>query len=96
MLRDAEGKVQVWVFTHGDGSIGALYTMPEYRRKGLAKAVLHRHVDRETQRGIPRFCYIEEGNDASAALFSSFGWTRLGGEFGWIYNPAALKREGKA
>ena len=96
MLRDADGKPQVWVFTHGDGSIGALYTMPEYRRKGLAKAVLRRHVARETARGIPRFCYIEEDNGASAALFGSFGWARLPGAFGWNYNSAALSREGKA
>lgn len=26
--------------THADGSIGALYTLPEWRRKGLAKIVV--------------------------------------------------------
>lgn len=88
MLRDAAGAPQVWVMTHGDGSIGALYTQPGYRRRGLAKLVLRRHVQKEEARGVPRYCYIEADNDASRALFEGFGWRALPQELQWVYGEA--------
>jgi predicted GNAT family acetyltransferase len=70
--------------THGDGSIGALWTQPAYRRRGHAMAVLAAHIRKEEARGVPRFCYIEEGNDASMRLFASLGWTPLPWSVYWI------------
>lgn len=41
LVRPIDGGDPVcWVLTHADGSLGALYTLPEWRRKGLAKIVV--------------------------------------------------------
>jgi GNAT superfamily N-acetyltransferase len=40
-----------WAVTHSDGALGSLYTIPEYRRKGLAHLVCARRLneDRRSQ-----------------------------------------------
>ena len=76
---------EVWVMTHGDGSLGALWTQPAFRRRGLAKVVMAEHLAKEEARGVPGFCYIEEGNEASMKLFSSLGWSPLPWTTYWIY-----------
>lgn len=71
--------------THGDGSLGALWTQPTFRRRGLAKVVLANHLAKAEAQGIPSFCYIEDGNTASMKLFESLGWRPLPWVTYWVY-----------
>lgn len=74
-----------WVMTHGDGSVGALWTQPAYRRRGLAKVVLARHLADLAEQGVPGHCYVEEGNDASMRLWEGMGWSTIPFTFYWVY-----------
>lgn len=65
--------------------MGALHTQPAFRRRGLAKVVLAAHLAKYEAQGVPGFCYIEEYNTASIALFESLGWTRMPWNVYWVY-----------
>jgi ribosomal protein S18 acetylase RimI-like enzyme len=78
----------VFVQCHGDGSLGALHTQPAYRRRGLAKVVLAAHLAKYEARGVPGYCYIEEHNTASMALFESLGWARLPWVVYWVFEKS--------
>lgn len=78
----------MFVQCHGDGSLGALHTQPAFRRRGLAKVVLAAHLDKYEKQGVPGFCYIEEYNRPSIALFESLGWTRLPWRVYWVYDKS--------
>lgn len=73
-----------WFMTHGDGSVGALHTMPDYRRRGLAKVLIAKHLGDLEARGVPVYCNVENGNEISAKLWEGLGWTR-GWNATWIY-----------
>jgi GNAT superfamily N-acetyltransferase len=61
---------------HGAGDLGALYTMPEYRRRGLAKKVVQDRLRSIAGMGIEGYVWVVEGNTASMALWRGMGWTR--------------------
>lgn len=71
--------------THGDGSLGALWTQPDYRRRGLAKAIVASHLAEDEARGVPGHCHVEDGNVASMRLWEGLGWTRLSFTSFWVY-----------
>ena len=66
-----------WAATCNDGSIGLLHTEPEFRRQGLAGAVvkellrLHRGLT-----GPPHF-YVDNSNVGSEALCRKMGFIPL-------------------
>ncbi|KAF9154605.1 hypothetical protein BG015_000440 [Linnemannia schmuckeri] len=40
-FRDKKGEMVAWAGTHGDFSIAALHVLPEYRKTGLGRLILH-------------------------------------------------------
>uniref|UniRef100_A0A665W385 Glycine N-acyltransferase-like protein n=1 Tax=Echeneis naucrates TaxID=173247 RepID=A0A665W385_ECHNA len=72
---DAEGKPVSWILTYSSSAIGMLYTLPEHRRKGYAKVLVHAMARRFHAEAYPVFCFIEEENIVSYRLFKSFGFT---------------------
>jgi GNAT superfamily N-acetyltransferase len=62
---DDESGLVAWAMTHGDGSMGFLYTMPHARHKGYAQTVGAALVKRVLEAGEKPFGYIIVGNDAS-------------------------------
>lgn len=73
-----------WVITLADGSTGALYTMPQYRRRGLAKVVVADRLAKCEGMGMPSYCHVEVTNQASERMWEGMGWTR-GHKCQWIY-----------
>lgn len=69
-----------WVMTHSDGDIGALYTLEEYRGKGLAKTLVKHRMkkDQEAGKGVRAHAWTNGENPASEAVWRSLGW-----EKGW-------------
>jgi len=77
----AQGDLVSWVMIYKYGALGMLYTQPEHRGKGLAKAAVRALLlllrESPTDMRCPPFCYIERSNDASRALFTSLGFLRI-------------------
>ncbi|KAG7334397.1 hypothetical protein KOW79_002804 [Hemibagrus wyckioides] len=72
---DSEGQPVSWILTYASGAMGMLYTMPEYRQKGYAKALVVTLAKKLHSEGYPVFCFIELNNQASYRVFSSLGFT---------------------
>ena len=66
------------------GYIHHLYTLEEYRGRGLASAVVREMSSRIQDEGQVPFCYIMVDNDASIALFKSLGFVEQG-RFGYMH-----------
>lgn len=83
-IRNAEDVPVAWAFVGLDGSLTTLHVEPEYRGKGLAKAItaklFQEKMDWLWEDGVDKMShgYVIEGNDASSAVCSS-----LGGKNGW-------------
>ncbi|XP_061601025.1 glycine N-acyltransferase-like protein [Cololabis saira] len=72
---DAEENPVSWILTYPSCAIGMLYTLPEHRGKGYAKALISCMAKRLKDRGYPVFCFIEEENQVSYKLFKGMGFT---------------------
>lgn len=109
LVRPAAGGPPVcWVLTHADGSLGALYTLPEWRRRGLAKLVVAQRL-REMASAPAGKGEGESGPRAEASrklranlqveegnAASEALWTGLGWEpawsVGWVYSHEDQER----
>ena len=68
-------KLVSWaVISENYGGISHLYTLEEYRGRGLASAVVREMSRRIQDKGEVPFCYIVVGNSGSAALFKRLGF----------------------
>ncbi|KAI1886364.1 hypothetical protein AGOR_G00213260 [Albula goreensis] len=74
-LMDGEGRAVAWVLTYASCAMGMLYTLPEYRGKGYAKALIRAMATRLHAQGYPVYCFIEEENQLSYELFKN--WASL-------------------
>ncbi|XP_053476458.1 glycine N-acyltransferase isoform X1 [Ictalurus furcatus] len=72
---DSEGRPVSWILTYASCAMGMLYTMPEHRRKGYAKALVTILAKKLHSEGYPVYCFIEEENQLSYRLFTSLGFT---------------------
>ncbi|KAL7889377.1 hypothetical protein AOLI_G00016350 [Acnodon oligacanthus] len=72
---DSDGQPVSWILTYCDCTMGMLYTMPEHRRKGYAKALVSIMAKKLHSKGYPVYCFIEEDNSLSYRLFASLGFT---------------------
>lgn len=62
------GRPVCWCLLHIEGSLGMLYTLPEYRRKGYALRVMTELCKKVIERGDIPFAYIIQDNVASKSL----------------------------
>ncbi|XP_067381034.1 glycine N-acyltransferase-like [Channa argus] len=72
---DAEGKPVSWILTYSTCAMGMLYTLPEHRGKGYAKALISTMAKKLSAKDYPVYCFIEEQNIISYSLFKSLGFT---------------------
>lgn len=72
---DSDDQPVAWILTYTYGAMGMLYTIPEHRRKGYAKALVTIMSRRLYSQGYPVYCYIEEENQVSYKLFTNLGFT---------------------
>jgi 8-oxo-dGTP diphosphatase len=78
-----KGKLVAWALTHGDGAMGMLHVLDEYRGQGMARSITTALAERITKRGLKPFLYIVKGNRASINLTESMGFTRYG-TYAWF------------
>ncbi|KAI4884931.1 hypothetical protein NFI96_013224, partial [Prochilodus magdalenae] len=72
---DSDAQPVAWILTYPYCAMGMLYTLPEHRRKGYAKALVSVIAKKLHSEGYPVYCFIEEENKLSYRLFSSLGFT---------------------
>ena len=70
----ATNKLVSWVVLKRYGGLGMLMTLPEYRGKGLAQAVVTSLCLKLLDSNISPFCYVSKENIASASLFEKLGF----------------------
>ncbi|KYQ88403.1 hypothetical protein DLAC_11104 [Tieghemostelium lacteum] len=69
-----DGKLVSWIIFCNDGSIGNLYTLEEYRGRGLAKKIVSKIILNVIDRNMTPYLYIHVDNEASNSLFDSLGF----------------------
>ncbi|KAL0964821.1 hypothetical protein UPYG_G00329460 [Umbra pygmaea] len=57
-----------WILTYPSGAMGMMYTLPEHRGQGLAKALVISMSRRLHAQGYPVYCFVEEGNSVLQPL----------------------------
>lgn len=72
---DSDNQPVAWILTYASCAMGMLYTLPEHRGKGYAKALVTIMSKRLHSQGYPVYCFIEEENHLSYSLFTSLGFT---------------------
>jgi len=77
----ATGRLLGWVLTQPYGAIGMLFTMPEYRGRGVARllirSLLGQWLKHEPPFQCAPFCYITPDNDSSMAAFRALGFCKV-------------------
>ena len=83
LVAEFEGRLIGSVLASHDGRkgwINRLAVLPDYRRQGLAKSLIIKAEEWLTAQSIEIFtCLIEDGNDASLALFRSMEYQEFHG-----------------
>lgn len=72
-----DGKPVCWCLLHQEGSLGMLYTVPEYRRRGYALEVMTALVQQVVERGDVPFAYIVRDNVASQNLAAKYNMEKV-------------------
>uniref|UniRef100_A0A671QQH7 Glycine N-acyltransferase-like protein n=1 Tax=Sinocyclocheilus anshuiensis TaxID=1608454 RepID=A0A671QQH7_9TELE len=70
-ITDENNQPVSWVLLYDYCAMGMLYTQPEHRGKGYAKALVTTMAQRLHSQGYPVYCFIEECNPLSYKLFKS-------------------------
>lgn len=70
---------------HLEGSIGLLYILPEYRRRGYASELEKEMFRRTREKGYIPFGQVVTTNDASIKLQESMGLTKSEGTVLWMW-----------
>ncbi|KAI7805825.1 glycine-N-acyltransferase-like protein 3 isoform X1 [Triplophysa rosa] len=74
-ITDENNQPVSWVLLYNYCALGILYTQPEHRGKGYAKALVTIMAKKLYSQGYPVYCFIEECNQLSYKLFESLGFT---------------------
>lgn len=72
------GKAVCWCLLHLEGSLGMLYTLPEFRRKGYALQVITALTQMVIDAGNVPYAYIIEDNVASKSLAAKYNLSNAG------------------
>ncbi|XP_047668149.1 glycine N-acyltransferase-like isoform X2 [Tachysurus fulvidraco] len=81
---DSEGRPVSWVLTYPSCAMGVIYTLPEHRQKGYAKALATTMAKKLHSNGYPVYCFINLENQPSYRLLTSLGFTRYL-PYAWFY-----------
>lgn len=69
---------------HEEGALGMLEILPEYRRQGIASALVLSLTRRLLERGRVPYCHVYPSNTVSAALHESLGFTAAPRQVVWL------------
>lgn len=78
------GELMGFIGIHDEGSVGLLKVLPDYRRRGVATALMAYMTNWCLERGWVPFSQIFEGNTASTELHKKMGWTLCPQDMFWV------------
>lgn len=68
-----DDKLVGFIGEHQEGSMGMLYVFPDFRRRGIAKALETDQINRTLQKGFIPYCQVKEQNEISMCLQEKLG-----------------------
>lgn len=74
-----------FILTHGEGSLGMLEVLPEYRGKGIAPALEAAAANEMIRKGLPAFGHVKLGNQASQRVQKKLGFQKCAQSIAWMY-----------
>ena len=83
---DEKGNCAGFVGFHGEGSMGLLTILPEYRRKGIGLALEARNLNRRLSEGRIPFGHVVVGNEKSTGLQKKIGMEFSENIVTWVFS----------
>ena len=83
---DENGNCAGFIGTHGEGSIGLLKVLPEYRRRGIGIALEARMINRKLREVKIPFDHVVVGNEKSMSLQRKIGMGIADNIVTWVFN----------
>ena len=80
-----DGEPVGFVGEHLEGSMGLLYVLPEFRRRGFGEALEKFCIAKTIENGFVPFGQVEKDNFASLALQRKLGFTVSGKRIFWMW-----------
>lgn len=89
LLRHQGSHLLARVIAGSPADIITLYTPPQHRRQGHARALLNQLIDQATQTGCAHITLeVRASNTAAIALYESFDFTQAATRKAYYSNPA--------
>ena len=83
---DENGNCAGFIGFHGEGSMGLLTVLPEYRRKGIGIALEAKNLNRRLSEGRIPFGHVVVGNEKSTGLQNKIGMEFSEKIVTWIFS----------
>ncbi len=83
---DENGNCAGFIGTHGEGSIGLLKVLPEYRRRGIGIALESRMINKKLREGKIPHDHVVVGNEKSMCLQRKIGMEIADNMVTWVFN----------
>lgn len=87
-----DGQLVSWVLVHDDNSMGIMYTLEHFRKKGYAVDVSIDLASKIIKQGKTPFIHIVKGNDKSVNLAKKIGFVQCG-DVDWFGIVAGTPKE---
>ena len=81
-----DGECVGFIGFHGEGSMGLLTVLPEYRRKGIGEALETKNINRRVSEGRIPYGHVVVGNEKSLGLQRKRGMTLSENLVTWVFN----------
>ena len=85
LLGYSQGHLAGFIGEHLEGSMGILYVLPEYRRKGFGEALQKHLIAKTMEKGFVPFGQVEKDNVNSLRLQEKIGMTRSDRLIVWMW-----------
>ena len=82
---DENGNCAGFVGFHGEGSMGLLTVLPEYRRRGIGIAIEAKNLNRRLSEGRIPFGHVVVGNEKSMGLLRKIGMEFSDNIVTWVF-----------
>ena len=82
---DEDGNCAAFVGFHGEGAMGLLQVLPEYRRRGIGEALEARVINRRLSEGRIPYDHVVVGNEKSMALQRKSGMALSEKIVTWVF-----------
>ena len=81
-----EGECVGFIGFHGEGSMGLLTVLPEYRRRGIGEALETKNINRRISEGRIPYGHVVAGNEKSLGLQRKRGMLLSENLVTWVFN----------